>query len=459
MNIRRKLALQFSLIATSLFIILSLSVYYASSSHRQNDFHSRLKDRALTTARLFVTVHEIDSLLLRLIDKNSMLLYKESIRIFNYDQTEIYCSTDRVYTTISGDIFNEIRQHDEWGFFINGRDVCGITFQDSGKKFIIIASAEDIYGFRNLNFLKIILFTGILASALISILLGLFLAGRALKPISMIIDQAKKISAQRLDLRLKTGNNKDELAQLSVAFNEMLERLDKSNELQKTFIYNVSHGLRTPYSLILAEIEISLMKERSVKDYIKTLRSISDEVKKINALSDGLLELIQVSLDVPLYKFEPLRVDELLLQSGADLTKQEPEYKVNIDEINLPEEEEMVTGMGNEALLKKAFINLMSNACKFSNDKNVFLKLYTSERYVFVEFIDKGIGIPDDEIDRIFDPFFRCSNFTGKHGHGLGLTLAKRIIELHKGTIQATSVLNHGSTFVVKLPIMPRAPI
>ena len=112
----------------------------------------------------------------------------------------------------------------------------------------------------------------------------------------------------------------------------------------------------------------------------------------------------------------------------------------------------MVLSWEMENLLKKAFVNLMDNACKYSPDKKVFLKLYTSEKSVNIEFTDKGMGIPGNEIDRIFTAFFKGNNFTGKQGHGLGFTLAKNIIELHRGTINVKSSLNKGSKFTVKLP-------
>ena len=142
----------------------------------------------------------------------------------------------------------------------------------------------------------------------------------------------------------------------------------------------------------------------------------------------------------------------MLFQSSTELLKQEPEYFIDTDEVNLPDDEKMVTIMGDENLLKKAFVNLMHNACKYSTDKKVFLKLFTSDKFVNIEFTDNGMGIPKNEIDRIFTAFFKGNNFTGKQGHGLGLTLAKNIIELHNGTIKVESTLNKGSKFTVTLP-------
>lgn len=453
MNIRRRLALQFSFITTFLLIFFSLVVYFSSSYFRQRDFYSRLKDRALSTCKMLVKAGETDSVLLNLIDKSTIGLYEENIRIFNINNKEVFNSTDSLYGGITTDFLNSIRIDGESELSVKGREIFGISKSANNQKYLIIASAVDKYGLNKLHYLRLILFAGIVLGSLISVLLGLVYAGRALKPVAIIINQAKNISASNIQQRLETGNGKDELARLAITFNELLNRLEKGIEMQKTFVSNASHELRTPFSLILAEIEIALMEQRSNEKYIETLRSISEEVKNINTLTNDLLDLTQMSQDTPVFNFAPVRVDELLLQSRIDLMKRRPEYNVTIDDFILPADENQITVMGNETLLKTAFINLMTNACKFSPDCEVNLKLYTCNRSVCMEFNDKGIGIPKEEMDRIFEPFYRGSNITGRRGHGLGLPLVKKIIDLHKGTIMVSSELNKGTKFVLELPV------
>ena len=123
-----------------------------------------------------------------------------------------------------------------------------------------------------------------------------------------------------------------------------------------------------------------------------------------------------------------------------------PEYKINIHFEILPDDELDLEITGNEQLLKTAILNLIDNACKFSSDKqvSVFLKITTDN--IMLNFKDNGIGIPVAEMSQIFEPFYRGSNAKNISGHGLGLSLTKKIIELHHGFVRFSSQINHGTS-------------
>jgi len=452
MNIRKKLAYQFTLIVSAILLLFTVSIYFFSSDYRKNDFYARLNDRAVTTAKLLIEVKEVDSLLLKIIDRNTSALYDESIRIYNFKNEEIYSSNDDDTAKYSTELVNSIRLNGEIRKKSGEKEILGITYSEYPKKYVVIASAYDKFGFSKLRNLRIILIIGFLICIIFTILAGMFYAGRALKPISNVVGQVKNITASNLNLRLDTGNNKDEIANLSITFNEMLSRLETSFEAQKNFVSNASHEFRTPFAILLSEIELSLMKERTNSEYAEALQSVAQEIKNLHNLSENLLELTRASLDASAFQFAPLRIDELILQSREYIIKSKPDYKVSIDFNYLPDDDSLITFSGNEQLLSLAFYNLMSNACKFSPDKKVNVILKTAIHEILVEFTDNGIGIPENEIENIFEPFFRASNSSERKGHGLGLPLVKKIIELHKGKIKVASVLNRGSSFIISLP-------
>ena len=118
----------------------------------------------------------------------------------------------------------------------------------------------------------------------------------------------------------------------------------------------------------------------------------------------------------------------------------------------MPEEEEKLLVFGNEALLLTAIKNIALNACKYSGDHEADISLRISENNIHIEIEDKGIGIPAEEIESIFQPFYRANKVTEGRGFGLGLSMADRIIKLHKGTIKVRSIVSKGTTFIITIP-------
>jgi signal transduction histidine kinase len=118
----------------------------------------------------------------------------------------------------------------------------------------------------------------------------------------------------------------------------------------------------------------------------------------------------------------------------------------------MPEDEEKLLVFGNEDLLLTAIKNIAINACKYSDNHEAIVSLNTGEHDMQIEIEDKGIGIPPDEIENIFQPFYRANKATEGRGFGLGLSMADRIIKLHKGSIKVQSIVNKGTTFTITVP-------
>lgn len=453
MNIRLKLSIQFTAIVLSILVLFSISIYYFSSDFRKKDFSNRLEEKAITTAKLLIEVKEVDSVLLKIIDKNTVnILENENIIIYNELNKAIYKNTDAINIKYSIDLIEKVKKQKRVYFSKNNYECIGIIFEWGNKDFVVIASAYDKYGLKELRNLKIILILGLLFTFLLTFFAGLFYSERAMKPILMVIKQVNNISASHLDARVEEGNGKDEIARLAITFNKMLARLELAFESQRQFVSNVSHELRTPLTSLTGQLEVTLMKKREIEEYETILKSLLEDIKTLNSLSNGLLELAHSNIDIHAFESNAIRIDEVLYIIQNELIKSNPDYIISVDFENFPDDEQNLILNANENLLKIAFKNIIDNACKFSKNKRVDINLGFDDKCLIIKFIDQGIGIPDEEKDKIFEPFYRASNSNEMLGHGIGLSLVKKIIEIHKGKLEINSIINKGTIIKISLP-------
>lgn len=455
MQIRTRLTLQFALMAGGMLVAFSLMTYSLSANYRKQEFGDRLKEKAINTAKLLIEVKEIDDDLMRIIDSANYSSL-ENIEVVVYD----YFKRRRIYSSgiNSGMDFNEellakIRNSGEYAFRQGEREAVGLLYTDGLRRFVVIASASDTYGLSKINNLVLILIIGLLASIVITIFVGLFFAREALKPISGLITRVSSITATSLGKRLDEGDGSDEIAQLAITFNEMLDRIEKAFQIQKSFVSNASHELRTPLAAITSQIEVSLIKDRTTGEYKEVLSSLLDDTRGLNVLANNLLEIARSEQDLSALKLAPVRLDELLLLSQAEINSIHPDYiiETEITEESDNEEHEL-TIIGNENLLKLIFINLIDNACKFSEGGVVKASLGFFPDYVLITIKDTGIGIESEELQHIFEPFYRATNASNHKGHGIGLSLIQKIVKLHKGDIKIESIKGEGTTVEVSLP-------
>ncbi|HEV7380985.1 MAG TPA: HAMP domain-containing sensor histidine kinase, partial [Dyadobacter sp.] len=229
-------------------------------------------------------------------------------------------------------------------------------------------------------------------------------------------------------------------------------RLEIAFVAQKNFVGHASHELRTPLALIMSEVEVTMMKERSPQYYQEALQGIMSEAKGMNELVNRLLELARTEEHAFKVTFSKIRIDEVLWQAKTAVQQKNQAYEVNIHYGNISENEEDLKRYGDESLLRTAFLNLMDNACKYSDDKTVHVYLQATDDMITIEFKDKGVGIAESEFPYIFDTFYRSATTMSKAGFGIGLALTKRIITMQGASIDIASKLGEGTTFTLKFP-------
>lgn len=454
MQIRTRLTYQFTIIVALILIIFSSAIYYFSSNYREQEFYSRLKDKAITTAKLLSQdVQEISPSIMKTIDKNSVNnLPLENVSVYDFRNILLYNSNDNDSAIASSEFINNIRLKKEIRYSVGKSEAIGVLFEGRFDRFVVIASAFDKYGFSKLRFLKYVLLIGVLVTIGLTVITGLFFSRQALQPIANVVMQVDKITVSNLYSRVNEGNGTDEIAMLAIKFNKMLERLEAAFEMQRSFVANASHELRTPLTSLTGQIEVSLMNDKINEETKSLLQSLLEDIKNLNELSNGLLDLAQANLDISEIKLAQVRIDELIGLATAELLKRNKEYKVSVDFKEFPEDEEKLTLTGSEHLLKAAFINIVKNACKYSTDKEAAVVISFLQGGIHIIVTDKGIGIPQKDLERIFEPFFRSENAKAYSGHGIGLTLTERIIELHRGTISIHSEINKGTSVDIVLP-------
>jgi signal transduction histidine kinase len=228
--------------------------------------------------------------------------------------------------------------------------------------------------------------------------------------------------------------------------------LQDSFETQRRFVSNASHELSTPLTAISSQLEVSLQKSREAQQYRHVMESVYQDVRHLSKLTQTLLEFAQASGDPGGLNILPVRMDEILMSLPAEMKKSNPGYLVVLSFDDMPADEHKLIVFGNAELLFTAIKNIVSNACKYSDDHKAIIRLKAEAETITIAIIDKGMGIPAPELKFIFQPFYRVNTATQQSGFGLGLSLANRIIKLHKGNITVSSTPGQGTEFLVTLP-------
>jgi signal transduction histidine kinase len=453
MQIRTRLALQFLLLGGIIMIIASVSIYFTSASLRKDDFSKLLWNKARTTANLLFNTSVAEATHVLGIEKNSPVnLHNEKIIIINFNNDIIYSSDENKEIEIRNYILEKVRSGLIVSYKQSPYEVIGTLFYTDYDRFVVIAAATDTDGSLRMQKLEITLIIVCLVSLILFFIAGWFYSGRALKPISDVVEKVEEITITSLNLRVFEGNGTDEIGRLAKTFNKMLERLETSFSMQKSFIANASHELRTPLTSINGQIEVLMMKDRSTEEYKTSLTSLLDDIKSLIDLSNRLLLVARTSAEGPLHFNKKIRLDEIIWQAQEEIIRFNNNYHINISmDDSLTDSDQMIV-VGDESLLKVAVSNLIDNACKYSPDHSVDIGFRHIEKFIEVVFEDRGIGISEADQQKIFEPFYRGANTISYSGTGIGLPLVNQIIKNHNGIIKLNSVLGKGTIVTILLP-------
>ncbi len=456
MKIKYRIAILFTLLVTLILFFVCASIYYFSNLNRELDFRRRLRNRALSTISLLVKVEGINRDLLKRIDENMLISLKEkSVIVYDSQNKEVYRYHDEgaKYERLNAAALQSTRESGEYIYSRGQRDIVAVAYQSGEQQYVAVAAAYDDVGLEKMEQLKFILLVSFVSGSLITLLSGLIFSSRLVRPIKKITTEVTEISSQNLSRRIVLASTKDELYELSYTFNQLLTRLQESFEIQRRFIANASHELSTPLTSISSQLEITLQNQRTATEYQQIIQSVYDDVKNLNRLTRSLLELAKASGTSDGMELTLVRMDELLMKLPVDMHKTNEQYKVELHFDSFPENEDSLLVFGNGDLLESAVKNVVLNACKYSPNQRANVSLNFSDDHLNIIVSDNGPGILKEHQPFIFQPFFRSEKDNSSEGFGLGLSLAYRIIKLHKGNIGFEEAVPHGSIFTITLPI------
>jgi signal transduction histidine kinase len=277
-------------------------------------------------------------------------------------------------------------------------------------------------------------------------LLSLWAARASLRPLRLMAHDAAAISHAAPGRRIAFDGPADELGSLADSLNAMLDRLERSYADQRRFVADASHELRTPVAIVRGNVELLRSGKLSAEDAEDSLEMIEAESARMSRLLDELLSLAR--LEGAAREFQPLEV-ATMLQEGAARARKLGDRVISVS---------CADGLwvsGDPDLLDQALVNVLRNAVAHTSDgSHITLSCAATPTHAMLTVTDDGPGIPQSDLDRIFDRFYRAQGPRpgDSGGAGLGLAIAKRLVDLHRGSMSVANVEPHGASFTITLP-------
>lgn len=454
MKIKLRLTLEYSMLTALLMLATMIVIYAHSEQNRKRTFVQELQREAITKAQLFLNGYSTPEVMHRIYDNNRQFIDEVQVAVYEKPFTLVYHDAGNIDLLKEDTVMFSDMTKTGGVMSVNVGDYEAVIMEYSfeGKDYVLTAVAYDGNGRENIAVLKRLLITVSVICLTIIVISGFLFAYVALKPINRLLEEAEQITANSMDKRLPLNSNHDEIYELSVTFNSLFERLEKAFNSQKMFVSNVSHELRTPVAAMKAEMEILLMKDRTIEEYRHAIENMLNDAQRLTLLIDGLLKLAKADYNAESIKFEELRVDELLIDAVQQVRKQHHDYKADVIFHEEIEDDGYVTVRANGYLLTNAFVNLIENNCKYSENRTSVVYISYWESMTIIRFSDNGLGMSEDDVRNIFEPFRRGDNKGYAHGYGIGMTLVKKILDLHGGRVEVHSSVGEGTTFIVSIP-------
>jgi len=456
MQIRARLTLLFVLIAAGIIAGVLCSVYFLFKKNTEDLFFQGLESKAEMTAQTALlgggTLNPLTSNWIA--PDDDTLPYRDNISIFNNAYERVFALRPDAPPVTVKDL-QEIYQNGEshfqhYNLLALGRKANNL----SGTSYVVVV--EGYCDPTQLTQLSNILIISFFVGLVLVALAGWYYAGQALAPVSRIVEEVESLQPADLSRRVATGVNRDEIGRLAETFNRLLDRVEQAFKMQRMFLSNVSHELRNPLTAIRAQLDVVLQRDREPAAYRQALQSVLDDVESLGEMEEELLQLALIHNDPSAIPFTSLRLDELLWQAKQQLQKRHPEYRASIEFSEMPADDQALFIRANESLLITAMLNLMNNACKYSPDHQVQVRadFQDNGRHI-VEVCDNGPGIPPEEQQLIFEPFFRSPRHLRVKGTGVGLSLVQSILTLHKISLSVESPPKSGAVFKLVFPGVP----
>ena len=338
--------------------------------------------------------------------------------------------------------------------FYNDTPIFRITVESiliNNRQYYIAVGNSITNEFKLLETLKNYVLISSLILLVIIFVIGIFYSKITLKPITDITHELNKISSEDLSNRLRVVNEYDEIGILTKTINNLFDRIESAFIMEKQFISDVSHEFKTPISILRLSLEEILNNPGLCDNDIDRLGGLLETLYSMDFLVEKLLYLSRLEKNMSPFNPEEIDLNEVINKVYDNLKliadNKNLEFKINLNN-NLKIH-------ADKDLIYMALYNIAENAIKYTNKGSVIIDARTNNNNIEILVEDTGEGIPEDKIAHIYDRFYRVDFSRNKNeGFGIGLSIAKRIIDLHNGKVSVKSELGFGTTFCIDFPIM-----
>lgn len=443
MKIVQRLALRFMIVSALITGAIMIFIYVLTRGFLHADFIDRLTQQSSLEVLHYATPHVKD-----VMPPGSFSLIDPAVSIYGENRTLLQQRGDY---TIPATWVTFLKENTVFNAERDEYITIGRKHLVNGVRYLVFVTDQDLPGERELDFLLRALLGGWIVGLILSYLSGLYYASNALQPMTRVVEEVKHINEDNLSYRLQLHNDDakpDEIGELILTFNALLRRIEKAFIAQKRFVQNASHELKTPLTAIMAEVELALARERSPKEYQRTLEVVMMEAERLASITQGLLTLARLEEGTSQTEMESISVRNLTEQTLTAFALHHPDRNV-VKEGAVPD----VLIQGNAYLLQTALLNVLDNAYKYSAG-DIQVSFGRKEKEVVISVRDMGIGIPAADLLRIRSPLFRAANVSAIPGAGLGLALVDRVLAVHGGQLEIISKEGEGTLCRIGLPIL-----
>lgn len=449
MKVQTKLVYWNTLLFTTVFIVISILFLITYSQYATYSIFQQLKNAANISAIFHLEEDELAPKDFAHVKDE----YKESVSNIYY---QVYADDNSIkyglsLDTVPNDILDTIRTNSSYYFTDDYYYAYGIFYRDNEGDFVIVAKEKKELLQKQQETLIILLSLGLLFSSIMVCSISKLIAYRAFKPFRDINKAALDlIDKKKKDLQLVSPNSKDELDELIIILNKLLKQLEETFIIQKNFVRYVTHEFKTPIAAIRGNLEVFSIKDRTPEEYRELCNKLIDEVEGLNQIINTLLAIS----DIHSNNYSELTSD--IIDLGVLIQKIIQRTKANHSNTKLifvnecsSEEDLLIEVACGRTQITMALSNLIENAAKYSNGKDVTISLSSTAEQLKLIIRDNGIGIPKEQLEFISKPFYRADNASYKAGSGIGLSIALRILEKNNIKYKIESVVSQGTTITI----------
>lgn len=454
MSIKQRITVGFTVLVAALLLLFSVFIYQTYESYRRSQMRIRLQRRALSAQLYLQNKPEY----LRF---SYLTLPEQYESLFNARQRQIYQSSGSPDYVITSALLQKAHAQEVYFTYPSRRweepkEGVALSFANEGNRYVAVVTAYDLAGRQTSKNLRYILIAGNVLSLVVIALVGFLFARRAMRPFDVLISQLNAATVNDFSFRLGHVGRTDEAGYLASSFDQLLGQLEQLAASQENFVAYASHELRTPLTVVKGIMETALAYDQTLPDLRASIEKALFRLEGAIDLANALLRLAEVeSLKASRLK-DDINIVDILFDTVAYIQEKYPTQTIDVQLTDeFAEQSSAIQLVGNSTLLRTALINIIDNACKYSMDKPVKASIHYMPNWVLIDIIDEGIGIPPTQLRDVFLPMMRAENVGQVRGFGLGLTLAKRILDMHQGELTVESSSKSGTSVSIRLPALP----